>query len=196
MEELGHPLTWTTHCFLDGGCGRQGLFGHTNGFGDFVLFDPPLGWPWPIHECYAQRFELASSADTLNMRSTSGVQVKVTRRRSDDSIFEISADVEKHRAGISVIGTVTNVEKSFVGRSPLFSGLSNQQKSDVNRALDRRRSHIVLASGDGYEYGVFVDLDKHPLRFRDTVAAKIKPMRLMNHVVFVATQLVRFNFKN
>src|SRR5215470_12023590 len=54
MQVLGYARTWTTFCFINGGCGEQ-VFAHTNGFGDFVLFDS-LGWPWPIHDCYLDRF--------------------------------------------------------------------------------------------------------------------------------------------
>jgi len=168
MEALGHASTWETHCFLPGGCGQQGLFGHTNGFGDFVLFDA-LGWPWPIHECYQRRFQLGSETDVVRIGSTSSIRsVNHHHHHSEDSIFEVIADLEKHRAGISVIGTVTNVEKGFIGKSPLFGNLSTRQKSEIVGTLGGRRSHIVVAAGDGHEYGVFVDFDKYPLGFRDT----------------------------
>jgi hypothetical protein len=41
MKRLGHPLTWRTSCFIgveNNGCGAP-TFAHTNGGGDFVLFD-------------------------------------------------------------------------------------------------------------------------------------------------------------
>jgi hypothetical protein len=53
MKVLGYPLTWATYCFLDEACGTR-VFGHTNGVGDFVMFDE-LGPPWPVHECYTNR---------------------------------------------------------------------------------------------------------------------------------------------
>src|SRR5690349_5084588 len=54
MQILGYPRTWKTSCFINGGCGK-GVFAHTNGFGDFVLFES-LGSPWAIHDCYVYRF--------------------------------------------------------------------------------------------------------------------------------------------
>lgn len=51
MEALGHPLTYPTQCR---DCG-DAIFFHTNGDGDAVLFDPPLGPPWPRHGCYEER---------------------------------------------------------------------------------------------------------------------------------------------
>src|SRR5258706_6279701 len=54
MQALGYARTWKTLCFINGGCGEE-VFAHTNGFGDFVLFYR-LGWPWPIHDCYLDRF--------------------------------------------------------------------------------------------------------------------------------------------
>ena len=38
MKSLGYSSTWATTCFINGGCGAK-VFAHTNGRGDFVLFD-------------------------------------------------------------------------------------------------------------------------------------------------------------
>src|SRR5881296_3639331 len=43
------PLTYRTRCWW---CDEP-VFFHTNGYGDCVLFDD-LGWPWPIHSCWAE----------------------------------------------------------------------------------------------------------------------------------------------
>lgn len=193
MEKIGYPATWVTHCFLDGGCRQQGLFGHTNGFGDFVLFDA-LGWPWPVHDCYARRFELAGASGSVRFRSTTGVAAYDSYERRADSIFEVAADMQAHRGGVDLIGTVTNVETGFIGKSPQFRTLGTAQRKQVTDALAGRTSHIVVASGDGKEYGVFVDLRATKLRFKDTVAIRLKPIRLLNQVVFVATKLVQFSF--
>ena len=163
------------------------------GFGDFVLFDA-LGWPWPVHECYARRFELAEESGGVRFRSTSGVVASGSYARQSDSIFEVAADLQTHRAGVDVIGTVTNVEAGFVGQSEQFRALGNAQRDEVGKALGGRSSHIVVASGDGREYGVFADLRTTKIRFRDTVAVRLKPIRLLNQVVFIATKLVKFSF--
>ncbi len=51
MKKLGYKLTWPTTCFL--GCSAD-VWAHTEGDGDFVLFDS-LGSPWPVHPCYEAR---------------------------------------------------------------------------------------------------------------------------------------------
>jgi len=56
MEALGYPLTYPTRCR---DCGDV-IFFHTNGDGDVVLFDPPLGPPWPRHGCYEERVQSKS----------------------------------------------------------------------------------------------------------------------------------------
>src|SRR5439155_1958626 len=74
MQVLGYPRTWPTTCFITPGCNAD-VFGHTNGFGDFVLFDD-LGPPWPIHDCYLNRFVI-SAAPFPGLRSV------LTSRTSD-----------------------------------------------------------------------------------------------------------------
>ncbi len=193
MEALGYSLTWPTKCFINGGCGQQGLFAHTNGYGDFVLFDA-LGWPWPVHECYFRRFELPRDSDILDVRGSRIVDVSSHPNRHWDMVRSVEADAERHRAGINIIGTVTDIEPNFVGNSKQFRDLSNKQKAEIKKVLGTRRSFIRVVTGDGYEYGVFADLQKLPARFRDTVATKLKPVRLMNQDVFVATQHRVFRF--
>ncbi len=193
MEALGYSLTWQTQCFIQGGCGQQGLFAHTNGYGDFVLFDA-LGPPWPVHDCYIRRFELSGDSDILDVRGSRTVEVSSHPNRSWDVVRPVDADLERHRTGINIIGTITNIHPKFVGGSEQFRDLPNKQKADIKKVLGTRRSFIVVVTGDGYEYGVFTDLQKFPARFRDTVAAKLKPVRLLNQDVFVATQLRVFRF--
>ena len=193
MQALGYSLTWRTYCFLDGGCGETGLFGHTNGDGDFVLFDA-LGWPWPVHECYARRFGLCDDSDVVQVRGSRSVGFNGRPNRPWERVRPLLADPQKHRAGLSIIGTVTNIEKTFIGSSDQFRDLSNNQKKSIEKTLGSSRSFIVVVDGDGYEYGVFADLKRSPARFRDTVAIKLKPVRLLNQDVFVARQLKVFRF--
>lgn len=50
IAALDRPLTYWTVCWW---CGAE-VFFHTNGNGDCVLLDPPLGSPWPVHACWQQ----------------------------------------------------------------------------------------------------------------------------------------------
>jgi hypothetical protein len=63
VKVLGYPSTWPTQCFLANGCGAK-VFAHTNGDGDFVLFDE-LGPSWPVHDCYTNRVQTFAKAETF-----------------------------------------------------------------------------------------------------------------------------------
>lgn len=193
VKELGYALTWKTHCFITGGCGEHGLFGHTNGDGDFVLFDS-LGWPWPVHDCYARRFELDPNASFLHVRGSRNESAPGSFARRWQTITTVAADLDRHRNPFSVIGTITNVDKGFLGRTPGFRNLANTQKKSVEQTFETCRDYVVIAAGDGYEYGCFVDLTRSPVRFRDTVAVKMKAVRLLNQAVFISRSIKAFRF--
>src|SRR5437588_7550716 len=53
FESLGRPLTYRIECWW---C-HEPVFFHTNGNGDCVLLDAPLGWPWYVHDCWDQHRE-------------------------------------------------------------------------------------------------------------------------------------------
>lgn len=80
MRVLGRPLTWLTTCFVNPAC-NETVWAHTNGDGDFVLFDS-LGPPWPIHFCYLNRFCFASS--------TTGISWEIRGDRESD--YRLSDD--------------------------------------------------------------------------------------------------------
>lgn len=95
MRTLGYSLTWVTHCFLDGGCGAR-VFAHTNGSGDFVIFDT-LGSPWPVHECYANRVRSWWLEEAVNSaRRAAAFDEIVNRVRAGQTVYEIPvADVDE-----------------------------------------------------------------------------------------------------
>ena len=194
MQRLGYAATWKTHCFISGGCRRVDLWGHTNGDGDFVLFDPPLGWPWPVHDCYVRRFELNPAAAVIYVHGSRDVDVDGPAVRTWNSITTVTADLDQHGRAFSIIGAVTNVEPKFLSRMPGFRGVSNAQKKEIDRTFESCRDHIVVATGDGLEYGCFVDLERTPTKFRDTVAIKLKAVPLLNQFVFISRNLKSFRF--
>ena len=51
-----------------------------------------------------------------------------------------------------------------------------------------------MATGDGLEYGCFVDLQRTPAKFRDTVAIKLKAVPLLNQAVFISRNVKSFRF--
>lgn len=195
MKELGYAFTWKTHCFISGGCGQVGLFGHTNGSGDFVLFDS-LGWPWPVHDCYARRYDLDPNSAVVHVRGVRAESVPGAFARRWESITTVSADIEKHSKTFSVIGTITHVDKGFLGRTPGFRNLGSVPKKAIEETFESCRDFVVVAAGDGFEYGCFVDLKRTPVRFRDTVAIKMKAVRLLNQAVFISRSVKGFRFDN
>jgi hypothetical protein len=67
IATLPRPLTYWTNCFVDGGCDAKVIY-HTNGYGDCILFDPPLlGPPWKnIHACWKEHCRERGSRPSLS----------------------------------------------------------------------------------------------------------------------------------
>jgi len=190
VDALGYSLTWKTCCFI--GCGKT-VYAHTNGHRDFVLFDQ-LGWPWPIHDCYFDRFDLGGGK--VNVAGSRDVPYSGTLTREWDSVTPITANVNGPRRQYDFIGTITNIEKEFVGGSPDFHGLPRISKEEVRKVLIGRTSLVTIVTGDGAEFTAFVDLKKTPLRFRDIVATDVKAARLLNRSVFVVNKIRLFGRDN
>jgi len=182
MEALGHALTWRTACFINGGCGKK-VFAHTNGYGDFVLLDQ-LGWPWPIHECYEGRFTggIGQSRTTPYSGSFSN---------DWEDVRPVTPNIHGQKK-FSIIGTVTNIEKGFVGKSQEFRNLTGVAEQEVKKSLMGRRSLITIVTGEGWEFTAFIDLEKEPIQFRNTVACDLKAVGLFNKSVFVVNLIRNF----
>ena len=180
MDALGYSLTWKTKCFIGPGCGTT-VFAHTNGYGDFVLFDK-LGWPWPVHDCYFNNFG-------HHVHRSRAAPYDGAIGRSWDSITPISADANGPRKRYSFVGTVTNIEEGFLGKSEEFRRLSNAANAEVKGVLGGRHSLITIVTGDGAEFTAFIDIDKSPAHFRDIIACDLKAVELFNKSVFVVTQV-------
>lgn len=64
-SDLGEPCTHPTTCPV---CGAEIIF-HTNGNGDVVFFDEPLGPPWEKHPCLAHEGGVRRASRSEAMRS-------------------------------------------------------------------------------------------------------------------------------
>ena len=176
MERIGHPLTWKTTCFIGAGGGAT-VFGHTNGYGDFVLFEH-LGWPWPIHECYLRRFELSASDQNAAVipiarsRSVEGPRVIRTWDTVQDVPFKLMPRGKK----LNIVGTVTDLKR----RTALAKLLRRpEDRAEVLRRLDGRRDVIEIVDGDnGLKFTAFVELGRSPVQIYDTVAAEVQGLEL------------------
>lgn len=183
MDALGYPLTWQTRCFIGSGCGKT-VYAHTNGHGDFVLFDA-LGWPWNIHDCYFERFD-------VHVGRSRKVAYRGTLPREWDSVIPITPDAHGPRRRYGFIGTVTNVEKGFVSKSKEFRDLAGRGTEEVKRVLIGRTSLMTIVTGDGAEFMAFSDMAKHPVKFRDIVVCDLKAVSLFNKSIFVVSQMKEF----
>jgi len=117
MKEIGYPLTWTTHCFLLNGCGAK-VFAHTNGGGDFVLFDE-LGPPWPVRECYLHRIRKSWALDEHSGSSFDEILSRVRAQR--DTLPAIEAEErEPHRQyELPVIKLEQEAQRQYEREAPM-----------------------------------------------------------------------------
>ena len=183
LDALGYSLSWKTKCFLDGGCGKT-VFAHTNGHGDFVLFDH-LQPPWTIHECYFDRFN-------VHVGRSRKVAYRGVAPIAWESVVPITPDAHGPHKRYGFIGTVTNVEKGIVNKSKEFRDLARTGTDEVKRILAGRTSMISIVSGEGAEFTAFTDLKKNPVNFRDIVVCDLKAVSLFNSSIFIVTNIKRF----
>jgi len=191
MKELGYPLTWRTACFIgvgNVGCGAT-IFAHTNGAGDFVLFDA-LGDPWPIHRCYLDRAKFAKGHWTRNIeveiprpkkawKSVSDIQRVSALSYSSDSLIHVAGYLQEHHP------TKRDEWINKVG------GLGAQV---IWRALSKYPDQFTIVTGDPdaglQSFTAFGDLKKIRVKKKDMVRASLRPVILMavkdRPVVFVA----------
>jgi hypothetical protein len=199
MKALGYPLTWPTTCFITAGCSAP-VFGHTNGFGDFVLFDE-LGPPWPIHDCYLNRFAITASSGlgfrTLMISDTSGYEVPPIsavslRPRDFKNIQRVSPEEVSGKGEINLAGYVQDYVERRVDKLAASLGALGQQL--MMNALGRARSQITIVTGELKSYTVFADLSEIVVRPKDLVMARIRSIPLIgipgHRAVLVATDLL------
>ena len=191
MERTGRPATGPTVCFIAGGCGAQ-VFGHTNGRGDFVLFDE-LGWPWPIHACYLRRFQISEAAAARPL-------IDITRSRTEtlphvvyswDTVEEVPPNLMARGKQLNIVGTVTDLKRE-VSIGPRFE--SPEERAEVLRRLEGRTDVIEIVDGStGLRFSAFADLRESPVQIYDTVAAQVTGLdlylRLRRRPIVVLTKL-------
>jgi hypothetical protein len=206
VDILGHPLTYPTTCFIDGGCGAS-VFAHTNGNGDFVLFDE-LRPPWPIHSCYLNRF---CPAEELNgPRPASGAYtnqewaLEVARhnegyreaaRRASQERGEKSARTivkvepsDLAQSSIQVLGWVQDIFERRAEKLIRATGELAQQA--LRKALGNRTSQITVVDSEFKSYTMFIDIHQKVIAKRSTVAAQMRAISLLGlGAVFVCDEI-------
>jgi hypothetical protein len=190
MKRLGYPLTWTTTCFI--ACGAV-VHAHTNGRGDFVLFDD-LGPPWPVHDCYRNRFVFNTGAHK-SISSSSSVDMPSEQHRSWEFVVQIDPQATRKKR-FHVLGTVTDVELGIVGRLPQFHGAPPIVRQEIRHVLETRNSMVTIVTGAGEEYRAFFDSRKDRFGFGDIVAASLRVRRLLSGKIFVVTSVEVFGISD
>lgn len=184
MQTLGFPRTWQTLCFINGGCGEK-VFAHTNGFGDFVLFDN-LGWPWPIHECYLDRFcQPASSINSYEIRTDALAEY----RKTDENLPQgIPRTVIKNirsmvaldhigRPAKLIFGYVQDYVENRVER--LVRDFGTLGEGYLRATLGNNQSQITIVTSDFESFTAYADLRNVVVKKKDIVAARLRAVRVL-----------------
>ena len=185
MQVLGHARTWKTFCFINGGCGDE-VFAHTNGFGDFVLFDR-LGWPWPVHDCYLDRFcqplgnstniyEIRADAIAEYRKADEKVPIVASKRTTRDIRRIIAADHLKDPEKI-VFGYVQAYIENHAER--LFQGVGTLGHKHLQAILAGNRSQLTIVTSEFESYTAYADLRNVVVRKKDMVAARLKAVKVL-----------------
>lgn len=176
------------------------MFAHTNGFGDFVLFDR-LGWPWEIHECYKNRFMLSSTitqSGLLTVRRTSEyLSTTVSgappqKAVSLNNIRRIDAEALSGKGETAIAGYVQDyVEKRAERIAKGFGSLGQQL---FMRVLGSARSQLTVVTTELESYTFFADLSNVIVQKRDTILARVRSLPLIGipgrKAVLLATDIL------
>ncbi len=196
MEVLGYPLTHNTRCFIDGGCGAS-VYAHTNGDGDFVLFDH-LSQPWPIHDCYINRFcdEGAPSPPRFGSEVYTDQELalelarrhqeyrEAARKASEDrhglrkrEISKISAESMRRAGAFDVVGYVQDIVERHAVKA--FRGKGSLAEQLLRKTLGDRESQITIVNSEFKSYTAFADLHKIVLSRRMTIVADLRSIPVL-----------------
>lgn len=185
------------------------VFAHTNGSGDFVLLDS-LGWPWPVHDCYINRFCWVDSPQGLTM----GSQIRVgshTYFIREDSYSEykkaeppIQSSRQKNitrcrpedwlqKGRLSVAGYIQDIVENRLARLMMKMGELAQQV--ILKGAGNRKTQITIIDEEFKSYTAFADLGNVVLSKGSIVRATMKPINALGlGPIFVCSSLEVLDF--
>jgi len=194
MKALRHPLTWRTTCFIgegNVGCGAE-TFAHTNGDGDFVLFDS-LGPPWPIHSCYLNR-NIRFDAD---WRKGFDIELKKPKKawRNSSDIQRVNPLSRSSKEVFYIVGYLQ--ERHLAKRDEWLRKVSGLGEHVLLKALGRYPDQLTIVAGDPdaglQSFTAFGDIKKLHLREKDMVRATLRAVPFIaiknKDAVFVADDI-------
>ena len=185
MRVLGYSLTWPTSCFISGGCG-QSVFAHTNGDGDFVLFDD-LGPPWPVHDCYLNRFILggASSRGVYQIDSATANEYRQLEDPRRPTRIRTTRDIERMdpqdylgKGDIPIVGYVLDYLENRAAR--LAAEMGSVGQDQLFAALGRCRSQLTIITADFQSFTVFADMAAVVAKRKDIVTGSLTAVRCLS----------------
>lgn len=180
MKELGYPWTWPTSCFIgpDGvGCGAA-TFAHTNGDGDFVLFDS-LGPPWPIHACYQRRDQYSDRHWSKAVDVEAPRPKKVWKSASD--IQRADAASYRLRSEFHLVGYLQ--EHHPAKRNQWLKKAGGLGASIIWKILAEHPDQFTIVVGDPdaglKSYTAFGNISQHRPRAKDMVAVTLRAVPIL-----------------
>lgn len=169
------------------------MLAHTNGRGDFVLFDS-LGAPWPIHECYEARF-----CERVNKNLVSGLRLIIERPTFNITIRESRVDeyraIERHVPSKERAVDIERIEPEyFIGQQRTINGIVREviknrvptlQKNlgtvgseIVAKAIGLRDAQITIVDVDLASITAFADLRNSGIAKGDLVQATLSVLKI------------------
>ena len=194
MDVLGYPRTWPTPCFIAGGCGAQ-VFAHTNGDGDFVLFDT-LGPPWPVHGCYENRFGLTVLPDSptpskiVEEYQECSRKLKAPPTPHAKDIVRRKPEEWLHRGTLTVSGCVQDIVENQLAKVLKRCGTAAEQLA--MKAVGLRNTQVTVVDKDLNSYTAFVDLRSIAIVRGTLLSMKLRAVEVIGFrepVVFVCDSL-------
>lgn len=199
MQVLGYPLTWPTTCFITQGCNAS-VYGHTNGYGDFVLFDD-LGPPWPIHDCYLNRLVTSTTAATrftsvrtVNTSNYLIPQIQALSSKNTDikNIVRVAPEDLLGQDELNIAGYVQDyIERQVDKLSVSFGAFGHRV---FMNALGNARSQLTIITNELKSYTIFADLSQTVVQRKDLIMARIRSIPLIgisdHQAVLIATDLL------
>jgi hypothetical protein len=186
MKHLGYPATWRTRCFIREGCATQ-VFAHTNGFGDFVLFDH-LGQPWPVPECYQNRF-VHRAESGFGITETNSFDLDGPPPPSWQFVVEIDPEKTGAQRVFNVVGTITELVPGAARALLDHEAANSDTLKQFRGVLTGRNDRARIVTGEGEVFSAFLSLKEHQVEFRDIVAATIKKKDVLGQKIFVVSKI-------
>ena len=213
MKSLGYSSTWATTCFINGGCGAR-VFAHTSGQGDFVLFDD-LGWPWPVHDCYLNRYRsipaggeprkgssmqsvvlssllaAARSSSYCGHDGRGALCPSVPGAQPRSNITRIEPRVGMPGGTLTVVGFVADVHERYRPRELRTLGTFGEQIAA--KVIGTRSSQITVVNNQLESFTALADLSREVVAKGDSVSVDLRLGSVLAFPLFLCDRVERLS---